>query len=281
MSQLVSRAAFPARSLLMFSSLCVFVMASSAGHEAAAQVAPVASPAAAAQPARTPSETVREFYKAMRERRFREAFALSIYKPAIEGLTAEEFEELRPEFEKIAAAVPEGIEISGEQISGDSAAVFARVAGDNPVGPPEEIKLIRASGGWIFGDRESQQIVLREGKGFFPNARIKTHHEEVQSLLLKIANAEAVYAARHGGAFADLPTLVQSQPGLREEMNAASTLGYAFRVTLGKDGRSYTVNAEPSRYGRTGLLSFHMDPTGIQSKDTGGKPYNPPPVKKK
>ncbi|MGI8996241.1 MAG: hypothetical protein ACR2GW_06175, partial [Pyrinomonadaceae bacterium] len=69
-------------------------MASSAGHEAAAQVAPVASPAAAAQPARTPSETVREFYKAMRERRFREAFALSIYKPAIEGLTAEEFEEL-------------------------------------------------------------------------------------------------------------------------------------------------------------------------------------------
>ncbi len=78
-----------------------------------------------------------------------------------------------------------------------------------------------------------------------------------------------------------MPTLVQSQPGLREEMNAASTLGYAFRVTLGKDGRSYTVNAEPSRYGRTGLLSFHMDPTGIQSKDTGGKPYNPPPVKKK
>jgi len=219
---------------------------------------------------------VREFYKAMRERRFRDAFALSIYKPAIEGLTAEEFEELRPEFEKIAAAVPEEIEISGEQISGDLASVFARVAGNNPAAPPEEIKLIRTDNGWIFGDRESQQIVLREGKQFFPNARIKTHHEEVQSVLLKIVNAEAAYASQHGGQYADLPALVGSKPGLREDMDAAGTLGYTFRVTLGKDGRSYAVNAEPTRYGRTGLLSFYMDPTGIQRKDTGGKPYNPP-----
>ena len=36
---------------------------------------------------RSPSDTVREFYKAMREKRFREAFALSIYKPVIDGLS--------------------------------------------------------------------------------------------------------------------------------------------------------------------------------------------------
>ena len=51
----------------------------------------------------------------MRERRFREAFALSIYKPAIDGLSAAEFEELRPDFEKMAAAIPEKIDISGEE----------------------------------------------------------------------------------------------------------------------------------------------------------------------
>ena len=55
---------------------------------------------------RSPSDTVREFYKAMREKRFREAFAMTIYKPAIDPLKPQEFEELRPDFEKMAAALP-------------------------------------------------------------------------------------------------------------------------------------------------------------------------------
>ena len=50
--------------------------------------------AAIQTPPRSPSETVREFYKAMREKRFREAFALSIYKPAIENLKPQEFEDV-------------------------------------------------------------------------------------------------------------------------------------------------------------------------------------------
>ena len=77
---------------------------------------------------RTPTETVREFYKAMREKRFREAFALSIYKPAIDGLSAEEFNDLRPDFEKMAAVIPEKIEVNGEQISGDAATDFVKIA---------------------------------------------------------------------------------------------------------------------------------------------------------
>jgi len=48
---------------------------------------------------------VRDFYRMMRERKFREAFALSIYKPAIEGLSPQDFEELRPDFEGIAGEV--------------------------------------------------------------------------------------------------------------------------------------------------------------------------------
>src|SRR6266536_4080404 len=81
----------------------------------------------AQSPPRSPSDTVREFYKAMREKRFREAFALSIYKPAIEGLKPQEFEDLRPDFEKMAAVIPEKVDLTGEQISGDAATVFIKI----------------------------------------------------------------------------------------------------------------------------------------------------------
>src|SRR4051812_2744358 len=87
------------------------------------------SPTTLAQnPERSPSDTVREFYKGMREKRFRDAFNVSIYKPAIESLKPQEFEDLRPDFEKMAVAVnervPEKFEVTGEQISGNEATVF-------------------------------------------------------------------------------------------------------------------------------------------------------------
>jgi hypothetical protein len=224
--------------------------------------------------ARTPIQTVTEFYKALRERRFREAFALSIYKPALEGLSAEEYAELQPEFEKLAGAVPEKIEFGGEQISGDTATVFARVGGESA--QLEAIPLMRGTdGGWIFGDAEDQAIVKSDGKAFFLKARINTHHKEVEALLLKIANAEASYSVLNGGRFAEMPALLAGKPALREELESSQTLGYTFQITLGKDGKSYSVRAEPTRYGRTGLLSYYMDQSGIQQKDTGGKPLNP------
>jgi len=77
-------------------------------------------------PARTPTETVRDFYRLMRERKFSEAFALTIYKPAIEGLSASELDELRPDFERMGSAIPEQIEVSGEQVSNDVATVFVK-----------------------------------------------------------------------------------------------------------------------------------------------------------
>jgi hypothetical protein len=243
---------------------------------AQAQTANTAQPAQTAKPAqaRTPIQTVTEFYKALRERRFREAFALSIYKPALEGLSAEEYAELQPEFEKLAGAVPEKIEFGGEQISGDTATVFARVGGESA--QLEAIPLMRGTdGGWIFGDAEDQAIVKSDGKAFFLKARINTHHKEVEALLLKIANAEAAYSVMNSGRFAEMPALFASKPALREEIESSQTLGYTFQITVGRDGKSYKVNAEPTHYGRTGLLSYYMDQSGIQQKDTGGKPLNP------
>ena len=58
------------------------------------------------QAQRGPSDVVREFYKAMREHRFKDAWALTIYKSAVEGLSADEMEDLRPDFEQKAAADP-------------------------------------------------------------------------------------------------------------------------------------------------------------------------------
>src|SRR5205085_6370884 len=93
-----------ARTLHIVASLLLFI--SCISIEARAQ----------ANAARTPTETVREFYRLLRERHFREAFAISIYKPAIEGLTDQEFDDLRPEFERMASSVPDNITISGEQV---------------------------------------------------------------------------------------------------------------------------------------------------------------------
>src|ERR1051326_1988323 len=99
-------------------------------------------------PLRTPTETMREFYRLMREKKFREAFGMSIYNPAIEGLSAQEFEDLRPDFEKMAAAVsekiPATVDITGEQISGDVATVFVKVVdadGKEKIEPASLIKI--------------------------------------------------------------------------------------------------------------------------------------------
>ncbi len=245
--------------------------------------APTATAPAAATPsptpaAGTPARVVLDFYHALRERQFREAFALSIYKPAITSLSAQEFAELQPEFEKMSTAVPDAVELGGEQISGDEATVFARRA-DDPTSKVEEIQLIRVGGVWLYGDLKSYQVVQSKGAAFFPDARIDSHHEEVQQVLLLIAKNEATYAAQHGGVYADVPALIASKPALRDDVES-DTLGYTFRVLLSKDTRTYAVMAEPVKYGHTGRLSFYMDAGGYKSKDTGGKPFTPPGVKK-
>ncbi|HEX8709781.1 MAG TPA: hypothetical protein VF723_16185 [Pyrinomonadaceae bacterium] len=226
--------------------------------------------------ARSPTETVREFYRMMRERHFREAFALSIYRPAIEGLSAEEFEELRPDFEKMAKNIPEKIEINGEQMSGDTATVFVKIADVDSTGQAEPVTLMRDGSAWVVGDRENQEVVRKSGKRFFFEARIETHHSEVQEVLQRINLAQLAYASQHNKLYADLPTLINS--GLvPKDIETTDSTGYRFHLALGKDARSWTAGAEPASYGRTGRLSFFMDQTGIRSADTGGKPLILPP----
>ena len=248
-----------------FAAALILLLAAAAGVHAAPSAAPGAQ-------ARTPTETVREFYRLMRERRFREAFALSIYRPAVEGLTEQEFDELRPDFERMGGAIPEKIEVSGEQISGDAATVFVKIADpDKTTTEAEPVTLVREAGAWIVGDRDNQQVVLKAGKQFFFEARIQTHHSEVQDVLRRINLAQIAYASQHNNLYGDLAALIAA--GLvPKDIEASESTGYRFHVTLSKDAKSWTAGAEPVRYGQTGRLSFLLDQSGIRSADTGGKP---------
>lgn len=233
------------------------------------------TPALLAQTARTPTETVREFYKQMRERKFREAFALSIYNPAIEPLKPQEFEDLRPDFEKMAAAIPAQVELSGEQMSGGGATVFVRVKdGDKPE-TLEPVTLIMIDGVWIIGDKENQAIVKKAGKQFFFNARIDTHHDEVQAMLTRVSLAQLLYSQQHDGLFADLATLI-SLGLLPKDLEGTESTGYRFHVNAPAAGKTWNAAAEPAQYGRTGRLSFYLDAAGVRSSDNGGKPLTPP-----
>jgi hypothetical protein len=227
-------------------------------------------------PRRSPSDTVREFYKAMREKRFREAFAMSIYKPAIDGLKKEEFAELLTEFDRMAAVIPPQVELGGEQISNGVATVFVKVKeGDDPE-QSEPVTLLLVDGAWIIGDRENQEIVKKAGKEFFFNARIDTHHGEVQSMLMRISVAELLYSQQHEGRFADLATLITAGL-LPKDLEGTDSTGYRFHVNAFDAGKTWNAAAEPALYGHTGKLSFFMDAAGVRSSDTGGKPLTPTP----
>jgi hypothetical protein len=246
-------------------------------HASAAATMAVTS----AQMTGTPTETVREFYRLLRQKHFREAFALSIYKPAIDGLNPEEFADLQPDFERMASGVPENVQVSGEQISGETATVFVKVNADDRGAQQQDdsIMLIRKGGGWIIGDKENEAVVKRSGKDFFFTARIQTHHAEVQSMLQRISVAQLIYSQQHSGLFGDLPSLIAA--GLvPKDLETTDSTGYRFHVTLSADAKSFTAGAEPARHGRTGRLSFYLDQTGIRSADTGGKPLTPPTDKR-
>jgi hypothetical protein len=212
----------------------------------------------------------------MRERRFREAFSLSIYKAAIDPLKPQEFEDLRPDFEKMAAVIPEQVNLGGEEVSGDIATVFVKVKEGDAPEQPEPVTLILVDGAWIIGDKENQAIVKKAGKQFFFDARINTHHDEVQALLTRISLAELLYSQQHNGLFGDLATLI-SLGLLPKDLEGTESTGYRFHVNAPAGGKTWNAAAEPAQYGRTGRLSFFLDASGVRSSDVGGKAL--PPVK--
>lgn len=239
----------------------------------------MAKPAQASAANATPSDVVREFYRALREKRLRDALAMSIYRPAVESLSPQEFDEIRPDFERLSLDVPEKIEISGEQISGDAATVFLKtIDARSGAVMTEPVTLLREGDAWVVGSRADRDLVKKYGRQFFFETRIAAHHDAVQAELLQIANAEIAFFAKAGGVYADMQALA-SENLVPQELLTGQSLGYRFQLTVSPDRQSYSVSAEPISYNRTGRLSFLMDANGIKSKDTGGKPLKASAVK--
>ena len=233
------------------------------------------STAIAQNPPRTPTETTRAFYSMMREKKYREAFAISIYQPAMEGLTAQDFEELRPDFDKMAQALaeklPANIDVGGEQISGDSATVFVKTVDADGKEKVEPATLIKISNAWVVGDKESLEMVKKAGKKFFFEARITAHHNDVQDMMTRISLAQVLYSQSHNGMFGSLAELVAGGM-VPKDIEGTESTGYKFQINRAADGKSWYATAEPIQYGRTGRLSFFLDASGVRSGDEGGKP---------
>jgi hypothetical protein len=229
--------------------------------------------------ANSPADTVRVFYKNLREKRFREALFLTNLRPAIEGLTEAEMDELKVNFEDLAVQVPAKVEINGEIIAGEKATVTANLP-DNETGKIslQEIKLQKSENVWVIltVDEETEKLVKKEGKNYFFSLRMETYQAEAPKLLEKISKAQMAYAVQNNGVYTDLPTLIES--GLiSQEIFSPNLTGYNFVVKTSDNKRQYFVTATPATYGKTGKLSFvlELDDTGkmtMNQKDKSGQP---------
>ena len=235
------------------------------------------STAHAQNPQRTPTEVTRAFYTMMREKKYREAFAMSIYQPAMEGLSAQEFEDLRPDFDKMAQALverlPAAIDVSGEQISGDLATVFVKVLDAEGKEKIEPATLIKVSNVWIVGDKDSLEMVRKAGKKFFFEARINAHHNDVQDMMTRISLAQVLYSQNHNQMFGNMAELIAAGV-IPKDIEGTESTGYRFQINRSADGKSWYATAEPVQYGRTGRLSFYLDASGVRNGDAGGKPLS-------
>ncbi|CAN5564202.1 MAG: hypothetical protein ACR2M8_01340 [Pyrinomonadaceae bacterium] len=227
----------------------------------------------------SPADTVRVFYKNLREKRFREAIFLTNLRPAVEGLTDAELKEFQVDFEAIAKNVPVNLEINGEIVSGNSATVTAKMPGEDVEKTEiQAINLRRENGVWIIltVDEKVENVIKQEGKNYFYALRIETHHDEAKEMLERIAKAQIAYSAQNQGDYAPMPALIVAGL-LPADIKSADSTGYVYAINLSKHKREYFATATPAVYGKSGKLSFILELKGKQlptarSVDNGGKP---------
>jgi hypothetical protein len=222
----------------------------------------------AQNPKASPSDTVIKFYRALKEKKYVEGFRLSIYRGAIEGLSAAELKDLEPDFVRTFSAIPDKIDVKGQQITGKTAVVFLQFEG---VEKPQQVELIAQGNEWLVGDQESLLLVQQQGRNYFFNTRMAVNEDEAIEMLQRIRNAEVIYASKFERRNAPLSELIRLQ-ALPKEMEDGESSGYKFTLTISADQLSFFVHAVPSIYGKTGKLSFYADVKGLHAEDLKGKP---------
>ncbi|MBK8465231.1 MAG: hypothetical protein IPL32_05315 [Chloracidobacterium sp.] len=226
-----------------------------------------------------PADTVRVFYKHLREQKFREAIFLTNLKPAIASLNDIELKDFSLDFEAIAGQIPAEVKINGEIVTGDQATVTFDLPNEEDGKIETQTMRLRKEGEvWVIliVDEASEGDIKKEGKNYFYSLRIKTHEEEAKKMLERISKAELVHGLQNGGVFADMDTLVSSGL-LPEDIKTSASTGYNYTINLAADKRKYTATATPAEYGKSGKISYLLqldakNVSHVKSKDTGGKP---------
>ena len=217
----------------------------------------------------SPADTVRVFYKNLRERKFRDALFLTNLRPAIEGLTDTELKDLQVDFEALAAQVPAEIEINGEIISKDKATVTAKLPdNDTDELKIQEIRLRKEAAAWtiLTVEEKAETEIKKEGRNYFFALRLKTHHDEAKAMLERVNKAQMVYSMQNGGLFGDMQTLI-GKGFLPADITTADTTGYVYQIELSADRKKYAATATPAIYGKSGKLSFGFESDSQKSSE--------------
>ncbi len=216
----------------------------------------------------SPSFVVKQFYELLHAKRYAEGFNLSIYRLAIDGLSAADLRELEPDFERLATSLPATVDIRGEQISDDKAVVFIKLPNE---AQSQEVTLMKVAGQWIIGDRDTQKELTRQGRNYFFNERMRVSEAEANEWLQEILGAELIYF-KAKQRYAPLDELIKLG-GVAKELTDGVVNGYRFAVQVDTKGQSFAVTAVPVTYGKTGKLSFYADQTNlIRAEDKAGQP---------
>ena len=225
-----------------------------------------------------PADTVRVFYKHLREKRFREAIFLTNLKPAIAGLTDNELKDFSLDFEEIAGKVPAEVEINGEIISGDEATVTANLPkNDTDKNEIQTLTLKKEGDIWIviLVDKDAEAEMKKEGKNYFYSLRIKTHEDEARQMLERVSKAELVHSLQNGGLFTDMATLIAAGL-LPDDIKTSESTGYNYSIELASDKKKYSATATPAVYNKSGKQSYLLvldskNIPHVSGKDIGGK----------
>jgi hypothetical protein len=216
----------------------------------------------------SPTDTVISFYRALKEKRYVEGFRHSVYRGAVEGLTPEGLQDLEPDFARTFAAIPDKIEPSGEQITGETATVSLKFGGSEE---PQQVVLVRVSNEWLVGDKETLALVNAQGRAFFFNARMLVNEGEAYEMLQRIIGAEIIYSRKFEGKNASLQELIRLG-GVPKDIEDGEASGYHFALIVSADEKSFFATAMPTSYGKTGKVSFYGDLNGVRGEDLKGQP---------
>lgn len=206
----------------------------------------------------SPADTVKEFYERLRLKKFRDAILLTNLRPAIEGLTERQLDDLGVDFGFLAQSVPENLPINGEIVTGNEATVTVKMPDeDDDKIKVQEIKLRKEKDNWIVlvADAEGEKRAKKEGNNYFFALRMDVHHEEAKTMLTRINKAQMIYSMKNNGRFASLRTLVEKGYVPKDALGSITT-GYRYDIALKEDSTLYTALATPAKYGKTGKLSF-------------------------